>query len=158
MDDIRSYLLQIISSALICGILIHLMGKKGLLTELVKILAGIYMIITVMSPWVNIPIVRLQDITCDISAEAETAVQDGINSSREAISKIITERTQTYILDKATSLGINISVDVRLTEDMVPKPSAVTLSGPVSPYAKSILAAYIVDNFGISMEDQTWIG
>lgn len=157
MDGIRSYLLQVISSALICGILIRLMGKKGLLTEAAKLLAGVYMTITVLSPWVNIRLGSLQDITGNISIDAQAAAQVGKNSAKETISEIIKERTRTYILDKATSLGVTISVDVMLNEDTVPYPTAVTLTGRVSPYAKSILTAYIVDNFGISSEDQTWI-
>lgn len=158
MDGIREYLLQIISAALICGILLRIMGKKGMLTETVKLLAGVYMTITVLSPWVNIPTGSLEDITGDLSLDAEALAQEGKNSAQEAISAIIKERSETYILDKASSLGVSLTVEVRLTVDALPYPAGVTLSGPISPYAKSILADYISDNLGISMEDQKWIG
>ena len=157
MEDIRSYLLQVVSAGLICGILLRLVGKKGMLGETVKLLAGVYMTLTVFSPWVNVSVGSMQNFTGDISVKAEEAAQEGMNSSKYAISKIIKERTQTYILDKAASLGASISVEVTLTEDAIPHPAAVTLTGQVSPYVRSVLAAYIHENIGIGLEDQKWI-
>ena len=101
MEGIRTYLLQIISTALICGILIRLMGNKGLLTETVKLLAGVIMIITLLSPWVSIHLGSLEEITGNFSQNAESAVMEGKISAHEAISQIIKERSETYILDKA---------------------------------------------------------
>ena len=157
MGAIRSYLLQIISSALICGILIRLIGNKGLLSESVKLLAGVYMALTVLNPWMNIRIGGLQDVIGDVSTNAEAATQEGKKAALSAMSDIIKQRSQAYILDKATSLGACITVEVRLSRDEVPYPVGVTISGAVSPYAKSILSSYITENLGISMEDQTWI-
>ena len=158
MDAIGNYLLQILSTALICGILVRIMGHKGLLTETVKLLAGVCMAITILSPWVNIRLDDMQDIALDFTRDAEAAAEEGKNSARKAISDIIKSRTETYILDKASSLGVTITVEVQLTEDTVPHPAFVTLRGPVSPYAKSVLSNYISDNLGIGMEEQKWIG
>jgi len=158
MDAIGNYLLRILTTALICGILVRITGDKGLLTEIVKLLAGVCMAITVLSPWVNIRLENMQDIALDFTVDAETAAEEGKNSAREAISDIIKSQTETYILDKAASLGITVTVEVQLTEDAVPYPAFVTLRGPVSPYVKSVLSNYISENLGIGMEEQKWIG
>lgn len=158
MDGIRGYLLQVISSAVVCGILTRLMGNKGLLTETVKLLAGVYMVISVLSPWVDIFLWDIGDLTGDISVNAEAFTEDGKNSAYQAMADIIKSQTEAYILDKANALGAEITVEVSLGGEEFPFPAKVTLSGTISPYGRSVLSNDISENLGISMEDQTWIG
>ena len=158
MDGVREYLLRLICAALVCGLLTRLMGNKGLLSELVKLLAGVCMAITVLSPWVDIPKLRLEEITRDFTFNAEAFTESGKNSAYRAMADIIKERTEAYILDKAKALGAEITVEVDLSVDEIPYPTGATLEGAISPYGKSLLSSYISENLGISMEDQTWIG
>ena len=158
MDSIRDYLIQIIAAALICGILTRMMGNKGLLGETVKLLAGIFLALTVLGPWVNIRLEDIRDFSADISVDGESVSAEGKNAAYAAVGDIIKARSEAYILDKAGSLGADVSVQICLTEDTLPYPSTVYISGPISPYAKSVLAGYITDHLGISLEDQIWNG
>ena len=158
MDGIRDYLLQILSSALICSILTRLMGNKGLLTEAVKLLAGIYMAISVLGPWLHLPKWDFTGLSGEITANADAITDSGKNSAYQAMADIIKAQTEAYILDKANALGASLTVEVSLTGGSVPYPHMVTLSGSISPYGKSVLITYISENLGISREDQTWIG
>ena len=158
MEGIRGYLLQILASALVCGILTRLMCNKGLLMETVKLLAGVYMTISVLSPWVDISFLDLGDLTGNISVNADALTEDGKISAYQAMADIIKSQTEAYILDKANALGAEITVEVGLEGEDIPLPAKVTLYGAISPYGKSVLSNDISENLGISMEDQTWIG
>lgn len=158
MESIRNYLLGITAAALVCSILTRLLGSKGLLGTAVKLLAGIFMALTVVSPWVNIRLTSLGDFTQGISYDASAAAADGENSAMEAMAEIIKQQTQAYILDKAESLGAQLSVEVTVSGDDLPVPCAVRLEGQISPYAKSALSTCIAEDLGISVEEQIWIG
>lgn len=73
----------------------------------------------------------------------------------EEIEKIIIEQTQAYILDKADDFGAGLEVEV-FVKDLIP--CSVSISGPISPLAKSQLSRYISENLGIPSEEQNWIG
>ena len=71
--------------------------------------------------------------------------------------KIIKEQSQAYILDKAVSLGADISVAVTVSETTPPTPIEITVKGAVSPYVKTVLKDYLKEQFGIPEEAQKWI-
>ena len=67
---------------------------------------------------------------------------------------IITQQTQSYILDKADTLGVCLEVGVELNEEMVPW--RVTMTGEAPPYARQRLEGIIQDDLGIPAERQVW--
>ena len=89
--------------------------------------------------------------------EAEETRDDGIESASSAMADIIKQQTEAYILDKAVSLGVNIDVNVKMSDTNPPVPKEVILSGNVSPYMKNKMIQYITANIGISEENQRWI-
>ena len=158
METVRDYLLTVTSAALISGIAVGLLGKKDTLGAVIKMLAGIFVSLSVVGPWVNIRLDSLTDITDGFSLNASEAVDSGENSAREAMSKIIIEETRSYILDKAKELGAALTVEVTLNEADFPAPCAVKLSGNISPYGKQVLSEAIEKDLGIGTGEQTWIG
>lgn len=156
MEGIRTYLLQITAAAMLCGIVTGILGKKGLLGTTVKLIAGVIMTLAVVSPWLDLRIDNFDSFLDGISLDASAAVAEGEISAANTMKTIIKERTQAYILDKAETLGTQVAVDVYLTDDAVPVPTGVRVSGKYSPYAKSVLSAYIADDLGINLEDQIW--
>ena len=84
-------------------------------------------------------------------AETEIEVRN-----RALLAQIISEQTEAYILDKAADLHANLHVEVTVGEDNLP--TAVTLSGEASPYARRQIQAIIANDLGISKENQKWIG
>lgn len=156
MEAIREYLIGVTAAALVCALVTRLQGK-GTVGAVIRLMAGLFMALAVVSPWLDIRLDGLVDFTSDLQLEADALAAQGENSAREAMAEVITGQTRTYILDKAASLGASLTVEVALTAQELPVPRAVTLRGSISPYAKQELSAYIAVNLGIGTEAQTWI-
>ena len=156
MEAIRDYLISISSAALICAVATRLVSK-GTVGSVVKLMAGILMALSIVSPLLRIRLDELTDMMDDIQISAEEIAAEGENSARRDMEELILAQLQSYILDKAESMGVELTVEIELESQGLPIPCAVTLRGSVSPYAKSVLSDYIAENLGIEAEAQTWI-
>ena len=157
MEDIRQYLLSIVAAAIVSALAINMIGKKGIYTTVVKLLAGLFLSITIISPWTKLQLQDLSSYFSDLELDAEDIVSEGEDMAVSATASIIKEQVTAYILDKASSLGLNLEVEVTMTESSPPVPSAVALKGTASPYAKQHLQQIITDELGIPEENQSWI-
>lgn len=156
MDTVKSYLLSVIASAIISGIVISIVGKKGTNAAVIKLLAGIFMALTVLSPWTKLEFDSLTEFFSSTEIEAGGVVTEGQQLATETMSSIIKSQVEAYILDKADNLGLKIEAEVSVTGTDPPEPDAVTLKGQASPYAKKRLQQIIADDLGISEEKQLW--
>jgi len=156
MERIRLYLLSITSAALLCGILNGLIGMRSSFRTIIKLLSGLFLTITVISPIIKVDVLNLKTYIDDISYSAQASVADGKSIAVDAAEDIIKQKTEAYILDKAISLGLDITAHVTLSDISPAVPQKVSLNGPISPYNKRILSKYIADELGISKENQTW--
>lgn len=155
MDGIKDYLISIAAAAIITGIIVGITKKSGAISSIVKLLAGLFMTVTVLHPLVDIRLSEALDYFESLSIDADTAVQVGQFAAEEEMKQHIKERCSAYVLEKAKTLGADIKVEFYL-DDLVP--SSVQISGAVSPFTKQQLSNYITANIGISLEDQLWIG
>ncbi len=155
MEAIKEYLLGVIAAAILCAIVSQLAGKESFLGAAMKLICGVFMLLALISPVMNVRI-KPANIFSDISLQADRITSAAADSTQESIAEIIKEQTQAYILDKASSQGVTLSVDVKLTDGDIPVPIGVTLSGSVSPYAKKILSETIEKDLGIAAEAQVW--
>ena len=73
MSDSGAYLLRIVAAAIICGIATSLVGTKGSLASSLKLICGIFISITLISPLVNIKITDMTDYFDGIKADASDA-------------------------------------------------------------------------------------
>ncbi len=156
MEAIGAYLVGVTAAALLCA----LVGKLGfgkLNGAVIKVLCGVFMALAVVAPWADFKLKLPVDVVFGFQVMGEQAAAEGEDSAREAMAAIITEQVGTYILDKAVGLGLELQVEVILSEDELPVPVGVTLRGDASPYSKGVLGDYIRDNLGIAKEAQTWI-
>lgn len=152
MEQIREYLISVTAAAIVCAIAGKLV-RKGSIEAIIKLLTGIFMTLTVLLPIVPFRVGDLELSLEQFRYEAQDVASEGKLLAQEAMEKIISQQVTTYILDKAGSLGVELCVEVELTDGI---PSAVTLEGDVSPYTKGVLREYIRDTLGIRVEDQTW--
>jgi hypothetical protein len=152
MDAIKDYLLTVTAAALVCGIVTGLAGKSSI-SKLLKLLCGLFLAATVIKPAVEVRIENIYDFTENLAADREIAVSQGEYVASEEMKRIIKQKTETYILDKAKALGAEITVEVVL-EDYIP--ASVTIMGDISPYAKSNLSAIIGQELDIPPEEQIW--
>lgn len=156
MEAIGQYLLSVSGVAIISAIVLRLLEGKGVDASLVKMLCGIFMALTVISPFTEVRLSDLTNLLPDISAEAEAAVADGELTGKNALAARICEQLEAYILDKAARMDVSLTVEVELTQDAIPLPKTIRLSGNISPYAKSKLQSIIEDDLGIDKENQLW--
>lgn len=156
MESLRAYLIGLVAAAILTGIVTQLMGDKGTQGAMIKLISGLFLVFTVIAPIANIDLSGLRDFSADFSEAGEEAALIGEDITRESLAAVIKQRSEAYILDKAAGLDVELEVDVTVSDDKMPVPSAVLLRGKVSPYAKARLQSIIVQNLGIDREKQIW--
>ena len=70
----------------------------------------------------------------------------------------VQEHTEAYIVDKATALHASLSAQVTVSDDEIPIPVAVRLTGAVSPNVRRQMEDFIQEELGITRENQKWTG
>lgn len=148
------YILSVTAAAVAVAILRTLAGE-GAMGKLVKLLGGLFLSVTVLSPLVHVelpdPALWLEDYLAD----GEAAARAGEMMGREYSASIISAEVEAYILDKAASVGSALTADVELNEEGLP--AAVTLSGTYSAPQRAELSRIIDRELGIGEEAQIWI-
>ena len=154
---LRQYLLGVTAAALICGIIKSLFPKKGTMGTVMKTLLGLAMVLAVVSPWASISMNNLHHWKDDISLDAQGIASDAYQKAKEELRQRIMEKTQSYILAKAYTLGAQVEVSVEVSNDEMTVPSKVRIIGAVSPYAKKAISQMLTEDLGIDKEAQIWI-
>ena len=157
MERLGCYVLTITAAAILAGILSSFLDKNTTSGALVKMAAGLFLLFAVLGPVAGWNPANLTDFTAGLTSDGDQAAAEGENLVREAMGDIIKEKTEAYIQEEAKKMGVDISVEVKLSESEPPKPDQVIITGIVSPYKKNVLSQYISDNLGISWEKQKWI-
>lgn len=152
----KAYILSIIISAVISGMVSSFLDYKKASGKIIHILTGIFMTITVLSPLKKITFYELTEYFDNISATASIYVNEGKLFKQENTAVIIKQSTEAYILDKAKNMGLDVSVEVELNEDNS-VPCGIIISGEAAPYERDVLCDYIYDTLGITRENQQWI-
>lgn len=155
MEALREYLLSVTTAAIVCALLRRLLAGKGSAETMGKILAGIFMALTVLSPLTQLRLPPLSELP--FSADAQQAVQAGEESARKALAERISAGAEAYILEKAAAMQATLTVRVELSGDPIPVPQRVYLQGNIAPYAKQKLQSMILQDLGINKENQVWI-
>ena len=156
MMNIKSYILGIVASAMVCAIAGSLVNDKTSTGKLVKLIANLLMTVTILAPLVNISFQNITNYLDDISIQANQYAENGTQMAQDRAAGIIKSKTEAYILDKANSMGLEIGVEVELDDSSNTLPSGVIISGTLSPYAKQVLGEYMEDMLGIPKENQKW--
>ena len=157
MDIIRQYLLSILSAGLVCSVIMGMTEGKGTTATLAKLMAGLFLTLTVLHPISEIRFGDISDLTGPYTNAAHEAAERGSLLAQETMAQSIKTKTEAYILDKAKALNTLLEVEVTLTGDDVPCPKTVRLVGNISPYAKAQLQKIIAEDIGIAKENQLWI-
>ena len=155
MSGVASYILSVTAAAIVTAILLSLAGH-GSMAGPVKLLAGVFMTLTVVSPVLKLELPDPAAWLSDYTASAQAAAAMGEELADDAAHSFIKSRTEAYILDKAALYGAALEADVTLDDEGIPV--CVTLTGSVSPYARTGLAKIIQEDLGIGEEAQLWRG
>ena len=148
MDAVRRYLFSLCAAALLCS-LVRALVPKGRMKSICSLLCGVFLAMTALTGLAGW---ELSDVAEELTKmriaaeEARTGVEIG---NREALSAIIKSKTEAYIWDKAQELGLSVSVDVAIEED-------VQISGQFTEMQRQSLTRYIEENLAIGKEQQIW--
>lgn len=156
MEAVRQYLLSVTAAAIVCSIINRVIGKTGTYAAIVKLITGLFLVFTVISPFAKLQIADLPAYMDSLSVDADQVVMDGQQTARDAVTEIIKAEAEAYILDKAAALDLTVEAEVIVSDTDIPQPCAVTLRGSASPYAKQRLQQLIANDLGIPEEKQTW--
>ena len=151
------YIVKLLAASMLCAMVLQIVGTKSSYAGVVKLVCGVFITLAVVSPWFHFSVRPYDDFPADFTSMAQQAVNDGENSATQMLRGIISEQTRTYILHKAQSLGIQLEVDVLLSDGDLPTPCGVRLKGNISPYAKQVMSTYLTENLNIPSEEQQWI-
>lgn len=157
MEEIGRYVLTLTAASVLCGIARQLVGEKGTVGSLLKMLTGIFILFTAISPLISVRLGSVDDFLTNFKVESQQSAAQGRDDAKNVLRDIIIEKTSTYILDKAREYGADLSVEVMVEDSDVPTPCAVTVRGLIAPFAKQQMQAMIRDDLGIPLEEQIWI-
>ena len=157
IEAVRGYLLRITAGAFAGAILLAAL-PKGTPRRVAAMLCGLLMLLLALTPLAELDYDSLAEAISRLELEKEEA-RTGIEiQNQELVASIISGRVQTYILDKASSLGMQISVELEMeTRAATPYPSGVTIRGTVTPAQKQQLQTYLEQTFAIAPERQVWL-
>jgi len=157
MEDIRQYIFSVIAAAIICAVLSQISAAAGKNGGIIKLISGLFLAFTVIHPIADLQIDALSSYTLGITDDARAAISAGENYARDSLASVIKQETEAYILDKASTLGAEITVEIILSSDSPPVPEQACIQGAVSPSAKAKLQMLIAEDIGIAKEYQIWI-
>lgn len=150
------YIFSVTTAAIIFSILQSLLHKNSAAAMLVRLIGGLFLTFTVIAPVIDFDLDSILEQSWAYTSHAEDIAAAGQTIAAEQRSQRIKEQCETYIIDKAMSYQTQLDVDITLTNDEMPLPSAVLLKGNISPYVKSIIATWIQDEMGIPEDHQIW--
>lgn len=156
MGGLTTYILSVVAGAILCGCITQLAGKNGTAATVIRSLCGLYMLLLLLSPIRNMNISDYTKYFENIFTEADAVSKEGEALAGEELTAFIKEKTEAYVLEKAVSLGADLSVEITLGKEDIPAPVSITVKGAVSPYVKKVLTRYIAEQLGIPEEAQHW--
>ena len=155
MGKLGEYIVCVCCAALLCGI-VNAMMPKGTTREILKLVGGLFLAFTVISPIRDVEFPDLSRMTTTLQEEVSQAVARGEEMARQAAADSIKKELEAYILDKAQSLRLQIRVQLKLEEETL-HPASVSIIANVSPSAKEEMEYWLCRELGLTKEDITWI-
>lgn len=156
METVRGYLLRLTAGAFLSAGLLALI-PKGTSKKAAAVLCGLVMLLLALTPLAQLDYDALSEAISRLELEKEEA-RTGIEiRNQELVARIISGRVQAYILDKAASLGLTVTVELEMeTRAATPYPKAVTIHGEATPAQKQQLQQYLEQTFAIPVQRQVW--
>lgn len=157
MEGLRQYAVSVVSAALICGIVSRL-SSGGASKEILRLLSGIFLAFAVLVPIARVDLGKLELPDFLEPYDASSISQEGVDTARKSMASLIQAHTEAYIVDKATALHASLTAQVTVSDDEIPIPVAVRLTGAVSPHVRRQVEDFIQEDLGIARENQKWTG
>lgn len=157
MGALGEYILSVTISAIGLGIFSMILDPKAVTTVLIKFIGSVFFVFVLIQPVKHLNIPDFQKEFMDFTQKYQDVVRYGEGLSRSAASDIIIRETETYILDKAGALELDIDVLVTVGEGAIPIPAGVEVLYSGSESKRLQLQTVIEEDLDISKENQRWI-
>lgn len=156
MDAVRAYLLRLAAGAFFTALVLAAV-PKGNARRTASLVCGLVMLLLALTPLTGIDTGALASAIGALELQQEQARTGVEVQNRELVAQIISARTESYILDKAASLGLSIAVTVETAANgATPFPYAVTYTGDAAMAQRRALERYVDETFAIPAERQVW--
>lgn len=157
MSSIANYLFGVIGVCVIASIARLLLSGSKHYKTLGNTIVGVFLILSVLSAVVEIDWSADNKLLMNYTADYNRISEEADAYQAQALRERIKQQTQAYIWNKAKELGLNVEIEVRLSETYPYAPCGINILGHVSPYAKSQLSSYLSSELGIPKEAQVWM-
>lgn len=154
MAALGQYAVTVSAASILCGIIIA-MSTDTRQKEILRLLCGIFLTMTVLSPFVKTTIPNIFEFPEEYLEQGRAFASSGEKDAAEAMSAFIKEETEAYILDKADALGVVLSAEVSMSDGI---PCGAVLYGEASTYQKQQIINIVTEALGISKENLQWSG
>ena len=155
MGSLGEYVVCICCAAMLCGV-VNSMMPKGASREILKLVGGLFLAFTVIRPIADLQLPELSDLEASWNREASSIVSQGEEMARAAAADSIKQELESYILDKARTLHLDIRVQLQLDGDTL-HPAALRIIGSGSPNLRNQLIDWVTEGLGLPEEDVTWV-
>ena len=152
----RAYLLSVTAAALLVSLVAAFSQRKSI-RRIVTLCGGLFLLLTVLRPVLALRFTGAEDWFSRFRPD-ESVIDDAVSEGQKETARLITERTQEYILDKAGALGAEVSVQVtlRALSGSYQYPYTVILTGTWTQAQRRTLSGEIARGLGIPEERQIW--
>lgn len=142
--------LCVLSNGIVSQMISDIKGKA-----LIKLSCGIMLTIVLLRPLTKIQIQDFSYMIEENQIAADEYIADGEKKANERMHQYIKTSCEAYILDKAKTLGGELTAQVHLNEKLIPVSAEMceTGEGSIQTELQPIIAA----DLGIPKEYQTWI-
>ena len=152
MDAFRNYLLHLICSALVAGILSDLAEKTSFKKQM-RLVCSLFVTVALLEPLVHLRLPNLEQMGNQFLTDAKDAVLQGENFRVRSVAGIIKDEAESYIQKEARAIGAELTLD---TGDP-PAPESVILRGSFDASSEWEISSILTQQLGIPKENQTWI-
>ena len=157
MNSFFSYFYSLCAAVLLCGLLCRLL-RGSFAADLIRLLSGLVVLLVMIRPLSGKPGIPLNGFLPRNEPDSESYILQGREAADDALTEIITQNLEAYILDRARSMGFDLTVKVILSDTRPPVPIGLKLCGELSPYSKLMMEEILVEELNIPKENLQWIG
>ena len=153
----KQYLLGIAAAAMAVSVLSSLL-QGGAIRKTVLLSGSLVLALTILTPVVRGKLDSFGQYLSELELRTDAAVSGIEVQNKEILADIIAEKTETYIWDKATKLGADITVCVEVRQgDSYPYPWSAEISGLLTAAQQQSLSAMMEQELAIPKERQVFI-
>jgi len=155
---VRVWVLGLTGAAFLAAIAMTL-TPKGRPRAVVGLVTGMVTIVALIAPILEFDYAAYGRNVGEFEASLEVRAREWEDARERLTSRIISERSEAYILDKAESLGlVGLDVEVATARDESGWlfPDRVWLTGHYSVEQRNALSEFLAGTLGIPAERQYW--